>query len=95
MPVGQVRHLRRGERRSSVLARHATAIPKAADGTVKMILTIKVAKDVAVRARTSAKISLKPVLVNAPTRLKNGAREMVPVPQIGSAREIGDRGGHG
>ncbi len=54
----------------AVLAGHATAIPKAADGTVEMIRTIKVAKDVAVKARTSAMISLKQVLVNAPTELR-------------------------
>lgn len=35
-----------------------------------MIPTIKVAKDVAVKARTSAMISLKQVLVNAPTELR-------------------------
>jgi len=50
----------------AVLAGHASAIPKSADGTVQMIRTVKVAKDVAVKARTSAKITLKQVLVNAP-----------------------------
>jgi len=35
-----------------------------------MIRTIKVAKDVAVKARTSAMISLKSILVNAPTALR-------------------------
>lgn len=54
----------------AVLAGHATAIPKTADGTVEMIRTIKVAKDVAVKARTSAMISLKQVLVNAPPELR-------------------------
>lgn len=54
----------------AVLAGHATAIPKTADGAVEMIRTIKVAKDVAVKARTSAMISLKQVLVNAPPELR-------------------------
>ncbi len=54
----------------AVLAGHATAIPKSADGAVEMIRTIKVAKDVAVKARTSAMITLKQVLVNAPTELR-------------------------
>ena len=54
----------------SVLAGHATAIPKTADGTVEMIRTVKVAKDVAVKARTSAIITLKQVLVNAPPELR-------------------------
>jgi len=44
----------------------ATAIPKTADGMVEMIRQVKVAKDVAVKARTAAIISLKQVIVNAP-----------------------------
>jgi len=54
----------------AVLAGHADAVPKSADGVVEMIRTIKVAKDVAVKARTSAMISLKAILVNAPTALR-------------------------
>ncbi|WP_219811478.1 transposase [Microbacterium sp. CJ77] len=54
----------------AVLAGLATAIPKSADGTVEMIRQIKVAKDVAVKARTSAMISLKQVIVNAPDDLR-------------------------
>jgi transposase len=48
-----------------VLAGKASAIPKAADGVVEMLRQIKVAKDLAVKARTAAMISLKQVLVNA------------------------------
>lgn len=54
----------------AVLAGLASAIPKSADGTVEMIRQIKVAKDVAVKARTSAMISLKQVIVNAPDDLR-------------------------
>jgi hypothetical protein len=54
----------------AVLAGHADAVPKTADGVVEMIRTVKVAKDVAVKARTSAMISLKSILVNAPTALR-------------------------
>jgi hypothetical protein len=36
----------------TVLAGNASAVPKSADGVVEMIRTIKVAKDVAVKART-------------------------------------------
>jgi transposase len=54
----------------AVLAGHADAVPKSADGVVEMIRTIKVAKDVAVKARTSAMVSLKAILVNAPTALR-------------------------
>jgi transposase len=54
----------------AVLNGQAAAVPKNADGTVEMIRLIKVAKDVAVKARTSAMISLKQVLVNAPGELR-------------------------
>ena len=54
----------------AVLNGQAIAVPKSADGTVEMIRLVKVAKDVAVKARTSAMISLKAVLVNAPAELR-------------------------
>lgn len=54
----------------AVLAGQASAIPKSADGAVEMIRQVKVAKDVAVKARTSAMISLKQVIVNAPPELR-------------------------
>lgn len=54
----------------AVLAGHATAVPKTGDGTVEMIRQVKVAKDIAVKSRTAAMISLKQVLVNAPPELR-------------------------
>lgn len=54
----------------AVLAGLATAVPKSADGVVEMIRQVKVAKDIAVKARTSAMISLKQVIVNAPDALR-------------------------
>lgn len=54
----------------AALAGNVTAIPKAADGTVEMIRQIKVAKDVAVKARTAAMITLKSVVVTAPDELR-------------------------
>ena len=54
----------------AVLAGHANAVPKSADGVVEMIRQVKVAKDVAVKARTAAMISLKQVIVNAPPQLR-------------------------
>jgi transposase len=54
----------------AVLNGQANAVPKSAHGTVEMIRLIKVAKDVAVKARTSAMISLKAVLLNAPAELR-------------------------
>lgn len=54
----------------AVLSGQATAIPKTHDGTVEMIRQVKVAKDVAVQARTLAIISLTQVLVNAPPEIR-------------------------
>ncbi len=54
----------------AVLNGTATAIPKAADGACEMIRQIKVARDTAVKARTSAIITLKALVVNAPASLR-------------------------
>ena len=42
-------------------ADNATGVPRTNDGVVEMIRQIKVAKDVAVKARTAAMITLKAV----------------------------------
>jgi hypothetical protein len=54
----------------SVLAGNSTAVPKTADGHSEMIRQVKVARDTAVKARTSAMISLKQIIVNAPAELR-------------------------
>jgi transposase len=54
----------------SVLAGQSTAIPKTADGAVEMIRQLKIARDTAVKARTSAIITLKQIIVNAPAELR-------------------------
>lgn len=54
----------------AVLNGQALAVPKSADGTVETLCLVKVAEDVAVKARTSAVISLKAVLVHAPAELR-------------------------
>lgn len=54
----------------AVLAGQATALPETHDGLVEMIRQVKVAKDIAVKARTAAMISLKQVIVNAPPELR-------------------------
>ena len=64
----------------AVLAGKADAIPKTADGTVEMIRQIKVAKDVAVKARTSAMITLKTVLVTA--GLTDVRQSLQPLPKM-------------
>jgi transposase len=53
-----------------VLAGVAKAVPKTADGQVEMIRQLKVARDTAVKARTSAIITLKQIVVNAPPELR-------------------------
>ena len=50
----------------SVLAGTSTAVPKTADGLVEMIRQVKVARDTARKGRTSAIITLKAMIVNAP-----------------------------
>lgn len=53
-----------------VLAGVAKAVPKAADGQVEMIRQIKVARDTAVKARPTAMITLKQIVVNSPAQLR-------------------------
>lgn len=54
----------------AVLNGTATAIPKTADGAAEMMRQVKVARDTAVKARTSAIIILKQLVVNAPADLR-------------------------
>ena len=58
----------------AVLAGQATATPKTADGAVEMMRQLKVARDSAVKARTTAMSTLKQILVNAPPVLREPAR---------------------
>ena len=70
----------------AVLNGQASAVPKSADGTVEMIRLVKVATDVAVKARTSAMISLKAVLVNTPAELRE---ELQPLTKMVLIRRCG------
>ena len=54
----------------SVLAGVSTAVPKSADGSAEMARQIKVARDTAVKARSAAIITLKTLIVNAPSALR-------------------------
>ena len=54
----------------SVLAGTSTAVPKTADGLVEMIRQPKVARDTARKGRTSAIITLKTLVINAPAELR-------------------------
>jgi len=60
----------------SVLAGTSTTIPKSGDGTVEMIRQIKIARDTARKGRSSAIITLKTVIVNAPPQLRESLAGM-------------------
>lgn len=54
----------------AVLSGTATAVPKTGDGAVEMIRQVKIAKDTATKARSQAIITLKTIIVNAPSELR-------------------------
>lgn len=54
----------------AVLGGQAAAIPKSADGAAEMIRQIKIARDTARKAKTSAIITLKALIVTAPAELR-------------------------
>jgi transposase len=56
----------------AVLSGTAVSVPKTADGLSEMIRQIKVARDTARKGRTSAIITLKALVVNAPAELREG-----------------------
>ena len=60
----------------SVLAGQSTATPKTADGAVEMMRQLKIARDTAVKARTTAMITLKPIVVNAPPGLREALHDL-------------------
>ncbi len=53
-----------------MLAGLATSVPKSADGAAEMVRQIKVARDTAVKAKSAAIITLKTILVNAPSDVR-------------------------
>jgi transposase len=55
----------------SVLAGQSTAIPKTADGSVEMIRQLKIARDTAVKARTSASASRRSSSTHRPTSARH------------------------
>ena len=54
----------------AVLAGQATCHPKSGTSTVEMIRHLKVARDTAVKGRTQAMLTLKAIIVGAPTALR-------------------------
>jgi transposase len=60
----------------SVLAGQSNAVPKTADGHAEMIRQVKIARDTAVKARTTAIITLKTIIVNAPAALRESVASL-------------------
>ncbi|GBR49743.1 IS110 family RNA-guided transposase [Neokomagataea thailandica] len=54
----------------SVLNGQATALPKPHNGTVEMIRQLKIVRDTAVKSRSQAMVTLKSLIINAPTALR-------------------------
>jgi transposase len=63
----------------AVLAGYATAVPKTADGSVEIIWHLKIAHNTAVKARASAMVTLKVIVVHAPERLPREVAGKTPV----------------
>ena len=60
----------------SVLAGQSTAIPKTADGAVEMMRQLKITRDTAVKARTTAMNTLKQIIVHAPPVLREAFHDL-------------------
>ena len=60
----------------SVLAGQSTAIHKTADGVVEMIRQLKITRDTAVKARTTAMNTLKQIIVHAPPKLREALHDL-------------------
>jgi transposase len=54
----------------AVLSKQATALPKSGTSVVEMIRHLKVARDTAVKGRTQAMLTLKAIIVSAPSALR-------------------------
>ena len=60
----------------SVLAGQSTAIPKTADGAVEMMRQLKITRDTAVKARTTAMNTLKQIIVHASPVLREALHDL-------------------
>ena len=60
----------------SVLAGQSTAIPKPADGVVEMMRQLKITRDTAVKARTTAMNTLKQIVVHASPVLREALHDL-------------------
>lgn len=71
-----------------------SALRRSAIGVVEVLRTVKVAKDVAVKARSAALISLRQVLVNAPAELREQLEGMTKMALIRRCAALPTRGRH-
>ena len=60
----------------SVLAGQSTAIPKTADGAVEMMRQLKITRDTAVKARTTAMNTLKQIVAHASPVLREALHDL-------------------
>ena len=60
----------------SLLAGQSTAIPKTADGAVEMIRQLKITRDTAMKARTTAMNTLQQIIVQAPPVLREALHDL-------------------
>ena len=101
-PIEVSRPPRKGERRLSgksdaidaehaaraVLAGEATVIPKLADGQVEALRLLKVARDTAVKAQTTAMVALKATLVTARSELREELEPLTDFKLITACSEL-------
>ena len=75
----------------SVLAGQSTAIPKTAGGAVEMMRQLKITRDTAVKARTTAMNTLKQIVVHAPPALREALHGLSPTTACSRAAPDSDR----
>jgi transposase len=72
----------------TVQAGEATGVPKAQDGTVEMVRSLRVARQTAVKARTQAVNAIKALLVTAPAELREQLEGLSMVALVGQAAAL-------
>jgi transposase len=72
----------------AVQAGEVTVTPKAGDGQVEMIRSLRVARQTAMRARTQAINALKALLVTAPAELREQLRGLSATRLVGAAADL-------
>jgi transposase len=73
----------------TVQAGEATAVPKAGDGSVEMIRSLRVARATAMKARTQAGNAMKALLVTAPDDLREQLRALSVTQLVRTAARLG------